>query len=367
MRRPNGTGSITKLKGNRRNKYMIRKTIGMEVDHEKERVVQKQVTIGYAATMKEALQKLENYNANPYDLTASKLTFAELYEKVYEWKENKVSKSSLDSYRYAFNNCEPLHDRIFADLKLGDLQNLIDKSEKNFPTLKKVVTLLKLMYEYAMKFDIVNKDYSEFLDLSKKRQEHVEKTEDEKHFTHDEVRFLWEKRDDKFVQTILILTWTGLRISEFLNLKKSDVNLEERWFNIVAGKTNNSVRKMPIADIIYPYFEEWYYDGECEYLYHNAQDQPVKYDTYLRRYKKVMETFNMEYTPHATRHTFSSLLADLEIYPSTRSRLMGHAAGNVTETVYTHLDMSVLRKAINELAWILDKDWQKKRDAIRNG
>ena len=56
MRRPNGTGSITELKGNRRNKYMVRKTVGMEVDHENERVVQKQVVIGYASTKKEAMQ-----------------------------------------------------------------------------------------------------------------------------------------------------------------------------------------------------------------------------------------------------------------------------------------------------------------------
>ena len=152
-----------------------------------------------------------------------------------------------------------------------------------------------------------------------------------------------------------------------LTLKKEDVNIEEKWFNIVDGKTSNSIRKMPIADIIYPYFEKWYHDGECEYLYHNAKDQPIKYDTYLRSYKKVMETFSMDYTPHATRHTFNSLLADLEIYSSTRSRLMGHASGNVTETVYTHLDMSVLFKAVNQLELILDKDWQKKRDAIRNG
>ena len=62
MRRPNGTGSITELKGNRRNKYMVRKTVGMEVDHENERVVQKQVVIGYASTKKEAMQILENYN-----------------------------------------------------------------------------------------------------------------------------------------------------------------------------------------------------------------------------------------------------------------------------------------------------------------
>ncbi len=364
MKRPNGTGSITKLSGARRNKYMVRKTIGIELDKENERSKQKQVVIGYAPTKKEALEMLENYNANPYDLRSGKLTFSELYHRFYASKEPLVKNASLEAYEYGYNNCTQLHNRVFASLRLGDLQNVIDSSEKNYPTLKKVQTLLKQLYAYALKFDLVTKDYSKYLDLTAKRIEHEEKCEDDKHFTHDEVRLLWKQREDIFCQSILALIWTGLRITEFLELKKEDVNLQDRYFIIKQGKTSNSIRKMPIADIIYPYFKKWYYDGECEYLYHNNKNKPVRYDSYLRQFKKYLEVFGMNYTPHAARHTFNSLLADLEIYQSTRSKLMGHSEGNVTETVYTHLDMKVLLNAVNQLERILDENWTPNNDSV---
>ncbi len=370
MKRPNGTGSVSKLSGNRRNKYIVRKTVGVEVDFEKERTIQKQIVIGYAPTKKEALELLESYNTNPYDISSGKITFAELYERFYKSKVDSVKEATLKAYQYGYDNCEVLHSRSFADLRLGDLQKIIDESEKNFPTLKKVKTLLKLMYKYALKFDLVTKDYSEFLDLSRKQAEHDEKTEEEKHFTLEEVRTLWAHRDDDFCQSILALSWIGVRIAEFLDLKKSDVHLQERYFEVKEGKTLNAVRKVPIADIIYPYFKKWYHDGDCEYLYHNDKDMPVKYDTYLEHFKKYTESvLNNQYTCHATRHTFSSILADIDINSTVRAKLMGHSSGPITDTVYTHLDMSVLLDAVNQMEQVLDEDWtpQKKRDAILNG
>ena len=205
MRLPNGCGSISLLSGNRRNKYMVRKTVGTSIDHEKGKVKYEQAIIGYAPTKKEALAMLQEYNANPYDISASKTTFKEVYDKVYAYKENLVSESSLEAYEYAFNRCEVLHNRIFSELKLNDLQGVIDKSDKNYPTLKKIVILFKLMYQYAIKYDIVGKDYSKFVDLTAKKAVYESKDEDDKHFTHDEVKLLWKRKDDKFCQTILVL------------------------------------------------------------------------------------------------------------------------------------------------------------------
>jgi hypothetical protein len=141
MRKPNGYGSISELSGNRRKRFMVRKTIGKTVDHETGTVKYNQLIIGFAATKRAAEELLASYNANPYDLTAAKTTFAEVYERMYAYKETKVSESSLKAYQYAFNNCEPLHNRIFADLKLQDLENHINNCDKNYPTLKKIKVL----------------------------------------------------------------------------------------------------------------------------------------------------------------------------------------------------------------------------------
>lgn len=215
---------------------MVRKTIGATLDHENGKVKYNQIVIGYAPTKKAALDMLNEYNTNPYDVAASKTTFEEVYRKVYAYKEPLVSQSSLEAYEYAFKNCAILHNRIFSELRLQDLQNVIDKSSKNYPTLKKIEVLFSIMYEYAMKYDIVGKDYSEYVDLTAKKAVYEGKNEEDKHLTHDEVKILWQRRDDNFCRSILVLMWTGLRISEFLELKKADVKLEEHCFTNSQGK-----------------------------------------------------------------------------------------------------------------------------------
>ena len=55
-----------------------------------------------------------------------------------------------------------LYDRIFKDIRLADLQHVVDTYGKNYPTLKKLKGLFNQLYEYAMKNDVCNKDYSEY-------------------------------------------------------------------------------------------------------------------------------------------------------------------------------------------------------------
>ncbi len=357
MRNPNGYGSISTLSGNRRNKYMVRKTTGVSLDHENGKARYKQSIIGYAPTKKEAMQMLADYNANPYDVSVSKTTFAEVYEKMYAEKEGIVSASTLQSYEYAFKSCTALHNRLFAELRLQDLQSVIDSSDKNYPTLKKIKILYKLLYNYAMKYDLVSKDYAKYVNLDAQKLNYEAKSEEEKHLTHDEVKLLWKRKEDNFCQSVLVLMWTGLRIMEFLELKTEDVHLEERYFFIPKGKTLNATRRVPIADVIYPYFEKWYGDGKEEYLFKMGSshgNKPVSYDTYRRTFTGLMESLGLSYTIHATRHTFSSLLADLDVSSTIRSKLEGHSVGNITETVYTHLDMSVLLNAVNKLECFIE-------------
>lgn len=47
---------------------MVRKTAGWEYDPEKDKMVQKYLIVGYAATRAEGLQMLAEYNQNPFDV-----------------------------------------------------------------------------------------------------------------------------------------------------------------------------------------------------------------------------------------------------------------------------------------------------------
>lgn len=123
------------------------------------------ITIGYAATRAEGLQMLADYNNNPFDTKAAKMTFSDVYE---EWSKRKfptISESNVKGYTASYKSCESLYNKVFKDIKLVDLQTVIDTCGKNFPTLKKIKVLFNQLFDYALKNDICNKDYSSFVDI----------------------------------------------------------------------------------------------------------------------------------------------------------------------------------------------------------
>jgi hypothetical protein len=80
MKLANGVGTVYKLSGNRCNPYIVRKTVGWDIDTATGKRKQQYITIGYAPTKAKGLEMLMEYIKNPYDIEASKITFAEVFE-----------------------------------------------------------------------------------------------------------------------------------------------------------------------------------------------------------------------------------------------------------------------------------------------
>lgn len=329
---------------------MVRKTIGWEYDPAKDKQVQKYAIIGYAATKAEAIQMLADYNLNPFDVKASKITFQEVYEKWSKAKFPTISKSNVHGYEASYKVCGTLYNRIFKEIRLADLQLVVDTCGKNFPTLKKLKGLFSQLYEYAMKNDICNKDYSEYVDILQYKEKNPDKRDHNK-FTKEEVDRLWELSDQPFYQIILMLVYNGCRISEFLDLKKEHINLEQQYFDVIASKTENGIRRVPIADKVLPFYKAWYESSDCEYLLHTPQNQHFDYRNYKDSYwAPLMESLGFDHLPHDTRHTCISMLVEAHVDQTMIKKIVGHSgAMTLTEKVYTHLDVEALVEAINKI------------------
>ena len=343
MKLPNGYGSVVKLSGKRRKPYMVRKTTGYHIDPVKEKKVADYIIIGYTATKAEGLQILADYNHNPYDTRAAKMTFSEVYE---EWSKKKyptVSESNVKGYSASYKACTILYSRVFKDLKLADLQQVIDTCGKNYPTLKKIKILFNQLYDFALKNDICNKDYSSFVDIVQYKDRNPNKHSRNK-FTKDEIAKIWTMKDDKYYQIILMLLYNGTRISEFLSLKKENVHLDKQYFDVIESKTENGIRKVPIADKLLPFYKGWYEScPDCEYLLHKYRNY---YDSY---WTPLTEQIGINRTPHCTRHTCISMLSEAGVQDTTIKKIVGHSgAMSLTEKVYTHLDVQILVDAINK-------------------
>ena len=180
-------------------------------------------------------------------------------------------------------------------------------------------------------------------------EEMTKKEEKHKPFTDAEIKRLWNETErNEYISTILMLLYSGVRVSELLDLKKENVHLAERYFDVIESKTDAGVRKVPIADRVMPFFERWM-QNESNYLIANKKGDKFVYSTYMRYYwESLMKELDFDHLPHDTRHTTISLLAKAEVNPTVIKRIVGHAgAMDLTEKVYTHLDIQQLIDAIN--------------------
>lgn len=343
MKLPNGYGTVYKLSGKRRKPFVAKRTIGWEIVDGKAK--QKYMVIGYYEKREEAFMALSEYNSNPYDIEKSKTTFEELYTKWSKSHFSKVSKQAITNYTVAYKYCSSLYSLPFRDIKTAHCQAVIDNSQKAFPTRKLIKTLLNQLYDYGIQNDIVDKKYSSYVDIGKNEGKLKRKP-----FTANEIQTLFDNVNNMdYVDTIIILIYTGLRIGELLTIKKENVFIEEKYMiggiKTEAGKD----RVIPIHDKIIPYIKKWY-SKKSIWLITNSKGEQMQYSNYKReKFDNIMEQLKMKHNPHDTRHTFASLMDTAGANKLCIKRIMGHSSQDITDKVYTHKDISELIEAIQLL------------------
>lgn len=345
MRNPNGYGSVVKLSGKRRRPYAARVTASW-----KDNGKQKYEYLGYFKTRADAMLALADYNNDPYDLTRSKITFEEIYDKWSAQKYEEISQSNINGYKAAYNLCESLYDMKFIDIKLSHLQKVVDISGKNYPTLRKLKVLFKQLFDYAVMHEIISKDRHivEYVSIKNAGNPNAY---NRKPFSKSEIKKVWKWKDSsEYIQVVLMLIYSGCRIGELLDLKKENVNLEEKWFDVIASKTKSGIRKVPIANKVLPFFEYWMKKNNCKYLISTTEGNHFLYRNYYDSYwVPLIKQIGMEHKPHDTRHTCVSLLTMAGVDERIIKKIVGHKGQGVTQQVYTHIEIQELIDAINKI------------------
>ncbi|MDD3049759.1 MAG: tyrosine-type recombinase/integrase [Candidatus Cloacimonetes bacterium] len=344
MKNPNGYGCVFKLTGKRRKPWGVRVTTGWD-DNGK----QLYRNIGYYVEQADALIALAEFNKNPYGIEVSTITFDEVYTNWSDKKYKKISDSNANGYKASYKCCADLYTIPFVNIRTPHMQDIVDTCGKNYPTLRKLKVLFNQLFEYAMENDIVVKDYSEFIDIIQYKDKNPNKI-DREPFTNAEVKKLWDSVDsNEYVQIVLMLIYSGVRISELLDLKKEDIYLKERYFDVIDSKTPDGIRKVPIAAKVLKFYEHWM-TKDCDYLLCTPDNQHFMYRNYFDSYWTTLLTeMKMEtHKPHDTRHTCTTMLAVANANQTIIKLIIGHSgAMSLNEKVYTHFPISKLVGAID--------------------
>lgn len=302
--------------------------------------------LGYYEKRADALQALADYNKNPYDLKASKATFQDVYEmwfkRKYETSKKKYSQSSINCTVGAFKKCASLHGRILNELKTPDLQAVLDDFTLSHAYMEHIKNLFNQVYKYAMEYDIVQKDYSQYV--------RINKADDDEHgvpFSNEDIEKLWNHKENEAVSTILIFIYSGWRISELLGMKREDVDMENLTFTGGVKTKAGKNRVVPIHSAIVPLIRHWY-DKKGDCLICNETGKKISITRYRSMFADALKQADITepHTPHDCRHTFTSLLDSANVKPLLIKRLVGHTSQDLTERVYTHKTIDELRDAI---------------------
>lgn len=344
MKLPNNYGSVYKMSGKRRRPYAVRIKIG---EHDNGTPIYKY--LGYFEKSADAYTFLAKYNeglVTPDNRLKNEILFRQVFDEwITEYERYKdVGKQAHASYTLGFTQLKELHDKKFALLRIDDLQRQIDKLEgMSESTIQKPITLLHFMYQYAMKKEYVDKDYSQYIiRVSAKEKQQLHKA-----FTHDEIKKLWEDGSDD-AKRILIFIYTGFRATELLEIKKENVHLDEHY--MIGGKKTDAGknRAVPIHKKILPLVKA-FYKTSGTYLF-EENGKPITY-MHFKDYhmNPLMSRLGFKHSLHDTRHTCASLLKEYQCDDLYRKLIMGHRVEDLTDRVYTHVEIARLVLEINKV------------------
>ena len=180
------------------------------------------------------------------------------------------------------------------------------------------------------------------------------------YFSEDEIRiiinYLNNSRDLKKLTMICVLYETGARVSEFINIKLSDLNLSDNASITLYGK-GNKTRIVPISQelvkLINKYLKEIYINYDDDHLfYSNYQKKYSRYSinklvTVLINKIKINHKnyFKGKYHPHSFRHTKATHLYNNGTPLLYIKEFLGHSTVSSTE-IYATPDSRKQREEI---------------------
>lgn len=148
---------------------------------------------------------------------------------------------------------------------------------------------------------------------------------------------------------VTILAYAGLRISECLNLRKSDICLESNQLKVANGKGEKASIVIVNSKIVSAVREYQKTDHvESEWLFHNSRGERLNQTT-INRVFNICCPEGYEITPHTLRHFYAINAVSSGIFTIPEiANQMGHSSIKTTMR-YMNPNLEEIRKKVEQL------------------
>ena len=273
--------------------------------------------------------------------------------------EKGLSKNSVEAYELDLKRLQKYMDEHGIDIiraSFDDLQSFVFDTFKNISSVRtqaRLIAGIHSFYRFLLYHNYIEQDPSELLETPKK-EVHLPEVLSLEEIDRMIAQIDMSKSESHRNRAIIeILYGSGLRVSELVNLRLSDIYIKEGYMRIT-GKGSKQ-RLVPISPIAIEWFKYWIQDRSKLDIKPEAIDIAFlnRYGRQLTRamiftiIKSLTRAADIKKTisPHTLRHSFATHLlqngADLRII----QQLLGHESISTTE-IYTHVDINDLREAV---------------------
>ncbi len=239
------------------------------------------------------------------------------------------------------------------DIAAGNLNDYMKYLEDNhfaIATVSRNVASIKAFYHYLMQEGIVSEDVSEKLKAPK-----IEKKIPEIMSPEEVVRLLEQPGGDSPKEIrdkamLELLYATGIRVTELITLKVSDVNMQ---MSFLVCKDANKERVIPFGSAAKKALER-YLDGireemmddkKSDILFANCSGQPMSRQGFwkLIKYYAKKADIKADITPHTLRHSFAAHLVENGADLRSVQEMLGHSDISTTQ-IYANLNHNHIRE-----------------------
>ena len=273
--------------------------------------------------------------------------------------EKGLSANSVEAYLMDYQRLQGYCDAHHIDVvhaTFDDLQAFVFDTSKNIPSVRtqaRLIAGIHSFYRFLLYHKYIEQDPSELIETPKKEL-HLPEVLSLEEIDRMVAQIDLSKNEGHRNRAIIeMLYGSGLRVSELVNLRLSDIYLQEGYMRIT-GKGSKQ-RLVPVSQVAAEWFGYWLQDRNSLDIKPEATDI-----AFLNRYGRQLTRamiftiikqlasaagITKKISPHTLRHSFATHLlqngADLRII----QQLLGHESISTTE-IYTHVDIHDLREAI---------------------
>jgi len=277
---------------------------------------------------------------------------------IYLSVEKGLSQNTVDSYSRditLFDKFLSSSDKGLDSFKKTDILSFLNKTKDDgysVSSIGRFMSSIRGFCRYLMIENIINDDPSENLQTPKK-WERLPKA-----LSIEDVMSLLDTRADSPMYLrdsamLELLYSSGLRVSELVSLKISDINFEAGFLRII-GKGSKE-RVVPInlraLDKVKRYIRELRLEilnkKRSDYLFVTNRGSGMTRQRFWQTIKKYGKQIGVELSPHTLRHCFATHLLEGGADLRSVQKMLGHSDIATTQ-IYTKVSTDRIKKVYSE-------------------